>query len=91
MYNYLQLTSQFSYAALGLCHRRTQEQSNRLVSFNWFSSVEIDKMLAVLHACDDTAPLISLRNIHGASALPYLPIQQHPQQQAADYNIQGKI
>ena len=48
-------------------------------------------MLAVLHACDDTAPLISLRNIHGASALPYLPIQQHPQQQAADYNIQGKI
>ena len=57
--------------------------------WSWNNFIEIDKILAVLHACDDTAPLISLRNIHGASALPYLPIQQHPQQQAADYNIQG--
>ena len=46
-------------------------------------------MLAVLHACDNTAPLIGLRNIHGTSTLSHLPIQQHPQQQAADYNIQG--
>ena len=89
MYNYLQLTPQFSYAALGLCHNRRQGESNRLVSGNNF--IEIDKMLAVLHACDDTAPLLCLRDIHGTSTLPHLPIQQHLQQQAADYNIQGIV
>ena len=45
----------------------------------------------VLHACDNTASILCLRDLHGAPGSSCSSLWQHFKQQTAHDTIQGKI